>query len=69
MVELYDDSRYWAYTDNLALSPNLAHIIGFRKYEASIEFAVEFKETLTHVAPHEPDLFLLHPRNLIICCG
>ena len=54
---------------SLCLSPNLAHMLGFQKYtERKEEFVLYFNEVSTHTATYEPDIFLLHPRNLIIGC-
>ena len=67
----YDGWREWPYSNSLTLSPKLAHILGFQKYDGSKkngEFEVEFNKRSTQVASYEPDIFLLYPRNLIIGC-
>ena len=44
-------------------------MLGFQKYtERKEEFILHFNEVSTHTATYEPDIFLLHPRNLIIGC-
>ena len=69
VLEYYEDWKEWHYSNTLTLSPHLAHILGFQKYDASNkEFEAKFNKTATQVAPHEPDIFLYHPRNLIVCC-
>jgi hypothetical protein len=47
----------------LQWSPQLAHILGFQKYDAS---NTEFNKTQD--ALYEPDLFFMYPKNLIIGC-
>ena len=71
VLEYYEGWKKWPYSNTLFLSPNLAHILGFNKYDAESkneEFEAKFNKTSTQVASHATDLFLLHPRNLIICC-
>ena len=71
VLEYYEGWKKWPYSNTLFLSPNLAHIVGFNKYDAESineEFEAKFNKTSTQVASHATDLFLLHPRNLIICC-
>ena len=51
------------------LSPHVAHILGFQKYDGSNkEYKVKFKKTVKHVSFYEPDLFFMYPKNLIIVC-
>ena len=69
VLKYYEDWRKWQYSNTLFISPHLAHILGFQKYDGSEkEFEAKFNKTSTLVAPHEPDLFLYYPRNLIVCC-
>ena len=69
VLKYYEDWRKWQYSNTLFISPHLAHILGFQKYDGSDkEFEAKFNKTSTLVAPHEPDLFLYYPRNLIVCC-
>ena len=71
VLEYYEGWKKWPYSNTLFLSPNLAHILGFNKYDADSkneEFEAKFNKTSTQVASHATDVFLLHPRNLIICC-
>lgn len=69
-MEFYDNWKKWPYSNKLTLSPNIAHMLGFQKYDISTktEFDLRFNESSTQVALYEPDLFLMHPRNLIIGC-
>ena len=69
VLEFYEDWKEWHFSNTLFLSPHLAHVLGFQKYDGSgNEYKVKFNKTATQVAPHKPDLFLYHPRNLIVCC-
>ena len=69
VLEYYEDWKEWHFSNTLFLSPHLAHVLGFQKYDASDkEYEAKFNKTSTQVAPHEPDIFLYHPRNLIVCC-
>lgn len=70
-VELtyYDNWKEWRYNHTLYLSPHVAHILGFRKYDSSnSEYTVKFNKTAKQVAFYEPDLFFMYPKNLIIGC-
>ena len=59
----------WYHNHTLTLSPNIAQILGFQKYNGSNEeHTLDFKEVSKHIAPYEPNIFLLHPRNIIVCC-
>ena len=69
VLEFYEDWKEWHFSNTLFLSPHLAHVLGFQIYDGNDnEYKVKFNKTATQVAPHEPDLFLYHPRNLIVCC-
>ena len=59
----------WYHNHTLTLSPNIAQILGFQKYtESKEEHTLDFKEVSKHTASFEPNIFLLHPRNIIVCC-
>ena len=59
----------WYHNHTLTLSPNIAQIFGFQKYtESKEEHTLDFKEVSKHTASFEPNIFLLHPRNIIVCC-
>jgi hypothetical protein len=67
----FEGWREWPYSNTLTLSPNLAHILGFKIYDPNKKnevFEVEFNKTETQFASSEPDLFFFVPRNLIVCC-
>lgn len=69
VLEYYEDWKEWQDSNTLFLSPHLAHVLGFKKYDASgEEFTATFNKTARQVATNDPDLFLYHPRNLIVCC-
>ena len=69
VLEYYEDWEEWRFSNTLSLSPHLAHILGFQKYDASnIEFEAKFAKTSTQVAFYEPDLLFMYPKNLIIGC-
>ena len=68
-LEYYEDWKKWHFSNTLFLSPHLAHILGFQKYDASNEeYEAKFNKTPTQVASFEPDLFFMYPKNLIIGC-
>ena len=59
----------WYHKHTLTLSPNIAQILGFQMYTGSKEeHTLDFKEAPQYTAPYEPNIFLLHPRNIIVCC-
>ena len=61
--------RYEYAHHSLSLSPSLAHILGFKQYtEDKSEFILQFNEVSKYSASYEPDIFLHHPRNLLIGC-
>ena len=63
------NSKYEYAHHTLSLSPSLAHILGFKHYtEDKLEFTLQFNEVSQYTASHEPDIFLQHPRNLLIGC-
>ena len=69
VLTYYEDWEEWQYSNTLFLSPHVAHILGFKKYDASNpDFGVKFNKSSTQVAFYEPDLFFLYPKNLIIGC-
>ena len=69
VLEYYEDWKEWQFSNSLFLSPHLAHILGFQKYDASnTEFVAKFNKTSTQDALYEPDLFFMYPKNLIIGC-
>ena len=51
----------------LHLNEYLAYILGYTS-TADVGQYLRFDEQLLYEAPHEPDLFLIHPKNLIIGC-
>ena len=63
------NSKYKYAHHSLSLSPSLAHMLGFKQYtEDKSEFTIQFNEVLQYTASYEPDIFLQHPRNLLIGC-
>ena len=69
VLEYYDNWKEWHYSNTLYLSPHVAHILGFQKYDASNkEYIAKFNKTAKQVAFYEPDLFFMYPKNLIIGC-
>ena len=63
------NSKYEYAHHTLSLSPSLAHILGFKQYtEDKLEFTLQFNEVSQYTASYEPDIFLQHPRNLLIGC-
>ena len=45
----------------------LACILGYTSSPKEVQF-LRFDENVEYIAPHEPNLFLTYPRNLIIGC-
>ena len=69
VINYYDEWTEWLYSRKLYLSPNLAHILGFQKANMNKEdFVLDFNKISEHTAQDESDIFLLTPRNLIVCC-
>ena len=69
MLIYYEDWVEHYFSNTLFLSPHVAHILGFQKYDASnSDFKVKFKTSSTQVGLYEPDLFFMYPKNLIIGC-
>ena len=63
------NSQYKYAHHSLSLSPSLAHMLGFKQYtEDKSEFTIQFNEVSQYTASYEPDIFLQHPRNLLIGC-
>ena len=63
------NSKYKYAHHSLSLSPSLAHMLGFKQYtEDKSEFTIQFNEVSQYTASYEPDIFLQHPRNLLIGC-
>ena len=71
----YDNPLLPGWTDGsnplrqLRFGPNLAHILGFRFTVAKEGQYLRFDEKREYSAPHEPNMFLLTPRNLVVCCN
>ena len=69
VLTYYEDWVEWQYSNTLFLSPHVAHILGFQKYDGSDkEYKVRFNKTAKQSAFYEPDLFFMYPKNLIIGC-
>ena len=69
VLTYYEDWVEWQYSNTLFLSPHVAHILGFQKYDGSDkEYKVKFNKTAKQSAFYEPDLFFMYPKNLIIGC-
>ena len=52
---------------NFIMTKYLACILGYTSSPKEVQF-LRFDENVEYIAPHEPNLFLTYPRNLIIGC-
>ena len=56
------------YKVNFIMTKYLACILGYTSTPKEVQF-LRFDENQEYIAPHEPNLFLTYPRNLIIGCN
>ena len=65
-VESYTPKR--GYKVELRLSKYLACILGYTSSPIEDQY-LRFDEELEYIAPHDPNLFLIYPKNLIVGCN
>ena len=65
-VESYTPKR--GYKVELRLSKYLACILGYTSSPIEDQY-LRFDEELEYLAPHDPNLFLIYPKNLIVGCN
>ena len=56
------------YKINFIISKYLASILGYTSSPKDIQF-LRFDQNSSYIAPHNPNLFLTYPRNLIVGCN